>query len=97
MRDKDKVTGLLHMIRTMFFADQEPCAKGPSESDIEEQRSKWRDAVHTGANIKQKVIAEGIGAKTSTKRLEETSSEAMRVAQRAIELLEKSRGKSERK
>jgi hypothetical protein len=82
------------MIFAMFFADPEPCAKeGPSEDDIKAQRTKWREAVHEGANIKQKVIAEGIGSQKSTQKLEESSTEAMRVAQRAIELLEKSKAK----
>jgi hypothetical protein len=79
------------MIFAMFFADPEPCAKGPSEDDIKAQRTKWREAVHKGANIKQKVIAEGISSDKSTKKLEESSLEAMRVAQEAIELLEKSK------
>jgi gamma-glutamylcysteine synthetase len=79
------------MIFAMFFADPEPCAKGPSEDDIQAQRTKWREVVHEGANIKQKVIAEGIGAQKSTKNLEESSLEAMRVAQKAIELMEKSK------
>jgi hypothetical protein len=75
----------------MFFADSGPSGKGPSEGDVAAERKKWRDAVHTGANIKQKVIAESRGSQKSTKKLEESSSEAMQVAQRAIELLEKSK------
>jgi hypothetical protein len=75
----------------MFFADSGPSGKGPNDDDVAAERQRWRDTVHAGANIKQKVGAHGRGAEKSTNKLNESSSEAMRVAERAIELLEKSK------
>jgi hypothetical protein len=88
---------LLDSIMSFLFhpIDAKPCDRdlGPSDSAVEHQRKLWREEYHRGGNIKQNQIAAAAGGSKSSKKLEQSSSEAMRVAEEAMKLLEKSKSK----
>ena len=66
---------------------------GPSDAAVDHQRKLWREEYHRGGNIKQTQIAAAAGSSKSSSKLTKSASEAERVAEEAIKLLESSKRK----